>query len=189
MAFANPEYRLAPEAPDVKDEYQRQRGRKLVCTAFAEKLQLCYRYEDGKKLPYVTQKDIKKWKIGVEQIHAKAKQKAFSQVQDSRFRFEKISNMSSGYWISDKKDGWDAAALLHPKRLRQLLGRKALVAIPQAGTFIFWEAGNPMLNKIMAVGIREIYDNSNHPVSSSIYHHKDGKWIVWGEAVVAPENK
>ena len=192
LAFAAPkipEIRLAPEAVDVEKHYQEQTGKKLACQDYIGKMKMCFRYLQKGKLPYVDKKLLKKWKISQLSLLTLAEKNAKLQVTSKRYRFQEIAEIQGGYWISDKKDGWDAAGFLHPKRLTRLLQRKPLVAMPQAGTFLFWEAGNPMLDKVMAVGVREIYDNSEHPISSAIYHYDGAKWMIWGEAVTVPEKK
>jgi hypothetical protein len=188
-AFAYPEIRLAPSSIRVVEDYQiykKEKGKftsDLACEKFAEGLMMCFRYVKKENLPYVLENDLKKWDATTEQLLISASDSSAEYVTKERYTMQEIDNVPGGYWASARKDGWDSAALLHPKRLELLLGAKPLVAVPQSGMFLFWREDNPQLNKAVAVGVKEIYNQSSHPVSPYIYHWSQGKWLVWGEAV------
>ena len=70
--------------------------------------------------------------------------------------------------------------IVAPSPFKQIDGRQTPSRpIPESGVFLFWEPGNPLLNKVMAVGVAEII-KSKRPLSclfiSSEIHG------LWGEA-------
>ena len=189
LAFAYPEIRMAPSSPTLPKQYQEyieSKGEKyspLSCTDFAEGMLLCFRYVDGEKLPYVQQQNLEQWDAKLEQIQTSAKDFAKQYVTSDRYTFQKIEGMDGGYWASAKKDGWDASGLFYPAQLQQMVGRKFLMAVPQAGMFLFWGQGNPAIDRVIAIGVKEIYKEAKQPVSPYIYEWGGEKWDVWGEAV------
>lgn len=189
QAFAYPEIRPAPMVADIVEKYresQEQIGQKntdLACQAFAEGLALCFRYVSEKSLQIVHEKDLKKWEATLEQLEVSVQDNSVQYVNAARYQFQEMEDGSGGFWASAQKDGWDAAGLFHPQKLEQLVGKKIFMAIPQSGMFIFWEQGNPTLNKSVAAGVKETYNTARFPISPYVYRWNGEKWIVWGEAV------
>jgi len=189
IALAYPEIRLAPASTRVVEDYRAYKEKKgsftsdLACTEFAEGMLMCFRYVDAQKLPYVLESDLERWDATLEQLQVSATDKSVQYVNKDRYTFQTVENVKGGYWASASKDGWDAAALLHPERLKQMLGAEPLVAMPQAGMLLFWGQGNPPLNKAVAIGVKEVYNQASRPISPYIYQWSQGKWVVWGQAV------
>ena len=192
-ALAYPEIRLAPGSGTVVEEYrsfmqsQERYKSDLACENFAEGLSMCFRYVHKGKLPYVLESDLKRWDATLMQLTISVTDKSVSYVNKERYTFQQVDDVNGGYWASARKDGWDEAALLHPERLQQLLGSKPLVAVPQAGMFLFWPQGSPQLNRAVTVGVKEIYQQSDQPVSPYVYRWNGDRWVVWGEAVKRKE--
>ena len=189
LALGYPEIRLAPSSIRVVEDYRSYKKSKgtyqsdLACEQFAEGLMMCFRYVNKEKLPYVLESNMKEWNAKTEQLLISARDSSIEHVTKERYTLQKVDDVPGGYWASARKDGWDSAALLHPERLEMLLGAKPLVAMPQSGMFLFWREDNPQLNKAVAIGVKEIYNQASHPVSPYIYHWSQGRWLVWGEAV------
>ena len=183
-AFAKPDIRIAV----ATNEAVQGTAKELVCSSISEELSICFRYFTDGKLRYADKKDLLRWGVSSGELHSEIKKESLQRVNAARYTFHEIPDMKGmGYWVSDAFDGWDVAALLHPRRLLALLGKNALVRIPEDGIFVFWEKGNPVLSKIMAVGIKEMYTNSKFPVSPLVYHSHEGQWQAWGEAVPVSE--
>ena len=188
-ALALPDVRLAPSSSRVVEDYRTYKKNKgqytsdLACAEFAEGLLMCFRYADGERLQYVLQSDVQRWETTTEQLIKETRLASIDQVHKDRFVFQDVENVTGGFWGSAQKDGWEAAGLLHPDRLEQMLGGKVLIAVPQSGTFLFWKDGNPQLNKAVAVGVKEVYNQASHPVSPFVYQWRQEKWVVWGQAV------
>lgn len=193
QAFAYPEIRPAPMSNDIIEKYrsyQKTNGEKssaLVCQDFAEGLNLCFRYVSETSLAMVHQKDLRKWDATLDQISVSVKDSSLKYIKADRYFFQEMEDRSGGFWASATQDGWDAAGLFHPKMLEDLVGKKVFVAIPQSGMFIFWEQGNPILNKSVAAGVKESYKAASFPISPYIYQWNGEKWVVWGEAIERKE--
>jgi hypothetical protein len=193
IAFGYPEIRPAPSHSKWTQTYRKRKEKKgtytsdVACEEFAEGISLCYRYVKGEYLPYVLQNDLQRWDATLEQLRISSRDTSAKFVTKDRYSYQRIPNVSGGYWASSQKDGWDSAGLLHPEKLEALLGAKPLVAVPQAGMFLFWPESNPQLSKAVAIGVKEIYNQASIPVSPYVYHWSQGKWIVWGEAVERTE--
>ena len=46
-----------------------------------------------------------------------------------------------------------------------------------------WIPGDEELDKVMAVGVRRMFDEAKYPVSDKVYRWHNGEWVVWGEVV------
>ena len=103
-------------------------------------------------------------------------------------RYQKSNEQDESYWATGMMDGFDAAGWLHPEKLQEIAGGPVLVAQPRRGMFCFWLKSDGDLHKNMAVGIKEVYNSSNEPISSKVYYWTGNKWMVWGEAVSSQQD-
>ena len=103
-------------------------------------------------------------------------------------RYQKSNEKETSYWATGMMDGFDAAGWLHPQKLQEIAGGPVLVAQPIRGMFCFWLKSDGDLHKNMAVGIKEVYNSSNEPISSKVYYWTGDKWMVWGEAVSSQQD-
>ena len=53
------------------------------------------------------------------------------------------------------------------------------MAIPAQGTVLFWPSGAAERDKIIAVGVYDIFHSSQVPVSPDIYKWDGERWRVW----------
>ena len=88
------------------------------------------------------------------------------------------------FWVSQVGDGRDVAGLLYPERLREIAGTTPVIGVPAVGTFLMWIPGDADIDKVMAVGVRRIFEAAEHPVSDKVYRWHNGAWLVWGEVAV-----
>ena len=189
LAWAAPEVRIAPEGPGIVESYQKHTGSqdpgdRLACSSFSEGLELCFRYADGGKLPYVQQMHLEKWGARTSDLEDLVRLQTVGQVAGGRYAPLSVDGVKdSEYWHSNRKDGLDALALLHPKEAEAFVGGPVLVAVPEAGMCILWRRGNGDLNMVLSVGVKEMYEKSPHPVSPLVYTWEDEQWVVWGEAM------
>lgn len=185
-----PPVQPSPEPADVESEYRafaEEQGRsgdatELVCRALAEQVELCFTWMDGTTRRYVTRSQLAAWGEDPSTVAKRAMDAANQAWQGQRATPRTVEGMKGTYWVSARGDGLDGAGLLEHDRLVAIAGAEPVVAVPAHGTLLFWVPGDADFDKVMAVGVRRIYDASNHPVSPLIYRWQDGEWKVWGQA-------
>ena len=94
--------------------------------------------------------------------------------------------MAGHFWVANTADGLDSAGLLHPNGLAAAAGAPPVVAVPGKHTFVMWVPGDADFDKVLAVGVRRMFEASSHPISPLVYRWDDDKWVVWGEARATP---
>ncbi len=151
-------------------------ARELVCRKFAERARLCFTRAEAGGRPYYTRADGQ----SVEALEAAAKGAASDAVK--RLEPVKVEGFETPYWVAMTGDGRDHAALLHPDALRKRLGGDFVVAVPARGVLVAWIPGDVVFDKIVAVGVRRMYDTLPSPVSPVLYRWNGEAWITWGEA-------
>lgn len=189
VALAATEVRPVAEPVDVVSAFRAEAaalGRKgdaaeLACRDLAEQLMLCFVAGDERR--YVTRAELVAWGEDLAAVEARAKVAALAGFNADRPAMMAVDGLSGRYWLSAEGDGLDAAALLYPERLAAIVGGEPVVAVPAAGVLLMWVPGDKDLDKVMAVGVRQMHDASEHPVSSRIYRWNGQKWVVWGQAV------
>ena len=151
-----------------------------VCETLSEALSLCTTC-DGQPLreAALVERGIERAALDAEVAAAAAA----ALTQERPIRTEITGMPGANYWVSQAGDGLDAAGLLHPELLRDLAGTTPVVGIPEPGTFVMWIPGDPDIDKVVAVGVRRIYEVAQQPTSDRIYRWHNGAWQVWGEVV------
>jgi hypothetical protein len=61
-----------------------------------------------------------------------------------------------------------------------------VLAIPARDAVLAWSLGDAELDKIMAVGVRKLFEASAFPVSRKILAWDGHRWVVRGEVKPAP---
>lgn len=184
-ALAAPRVDPGLERSDVPDAYfgwaesqgRPAAARDLVCRPFAEGTVLCFsRIEADRRVLY-TRADGQT--LGA--LESAARGSAKEAV--SRLDPVKIDGFSTPYWVAAVGDGRDHAAVLHPEALRSKLGDTFVVATPARGVLVAWTPGDVVFDKIVAVGIRKMYETLPDPVTPLIYRWSSEKgWATWGAA-------
>lgn len=132
---------------------------------------------------YATLGDLKRLGLGSEQAHSQAAERLRSLSVADRFGAQAVEGLPGRYHAAALNDGQDAAPLLVPETLAVVLGGPLVVAIPAQGAVVAWVPGNPVMDKVLAVGVRRMYDEAKHGISPKLYRWSKDGWIVWGEAV------
>jgi hypothetical protein len=180
-----------PEPADIAkafEEYAKGQGKsgpatQIRCAPLAEGMVLCFRYLHDGRLKYVTQSEVVAWHANEAALVAAATAHAAS-IEDARFERTTVADTAGAvYWVSRKGDGLDGAAFLDPRRLERVAGGPVVVAMPEAGTLLFWRPDGGELDRIVAVGVRRMADASDHPISDRVYRWDGTQWKVWGQAV------
>jgi hypothetical protein len=173
---------------DVGQRYVRWRAleglppERLVCEPFwPEAAALCFRvWEEGKRRWVVTA-DLFSWGVDAAGLRsavvaqAEAKVRAAEQVP--------IGGMEGSYLRLVDPDGWAAAGILRPDVLAERLGGVPIrVAVPAESVLVAWKVQGEEVDKVMAVGVRELYEQTPGPVSPKIHTWENGRWTPYGEA-------
>lgn len=151
-------------------------ARELVCRPFAERTTLCFTHLQAGARPYYTRADGQP----VDTLEAAARARAADTIK--RLERVTVDGFAAAYWVSAVGDGRDHAALLSPDALRKRLGGDVVVAAPARGVLVAWVPGDLVFDKIVAVGIRRMYDTLPNPVSPLVYRWTGEAWGTWGEA-------
>lgn len=170
------------EPSDVQAEYrawaagEKRTGDRaeLVCRAFAESVSLCFTRIEGSKRVYFTKAD------GGEVAALEASGRG----EPSNLGLEPVTveGFTGRYWLRAEGDGRDHVPALHPDALRALVGGEVLAAFPARGVFVAWAPGDTEFDKVVAVGVRRMYETLENPVSPLVYRLSGGAWDTWGEA-------
>jgi hypothetical protein len=184
-----------PEPADIAtafEEYAKGQGKsgaatRIRCRPLAEGIVLFFRFLDEGRLKYVTQSEVVAWRADDATLVAAATAHAAT-IDDARFERTPVDGTpGAAYWVSRKGDGLDGAAFLDPRRLERVAGGPVVVAMPAAGTLLFWRPDGGELDRIVAVGVRRMADASDHPISDRVYRWDGTVWRVWGQAVPKDE--
>ena len=171
----------SPEGSDAPLLFREQakgegKARELVCDPLVEGIVLCFRVEAEGTRRYVTEADLVAWQTS----RAGLRRRAAETLDESPL--VKVELDGGGhYWQSTAEPGREGTVLLHPEWLAAV-GEPALVAVPARGALVAWAPGDPELDKIVAVGARQMFDQLDHPVSPTVMRLSEGEWSVWGEA-------
>ena len=79
-------------------------------------------------------------------------------------------------------DGKEGLFFHSPELFKSVSSGPLVVAWPKAGVVIAWTPGNPMLDKVVSVGIARMVEAADHAISALIFTHNGNEWMVWGEA-------
>lgn len=102
----------------------------------------------------------------------------------ARARWQEVAGMSHRYLTLATDDGWAAAGLLRPDLLVERLGGGPIrVAMPARGLLVAYTPAGPALDRVMAVGIRELYDAQAVGLSPKVFQWDGHSWRSFGEAV------
>ncbi len=78
---------------------------------------------------------------------------------------------------------------LDPTVLGEELGLPVLVGLPSTGVLVAWASGEPKMDTVMAVGVREMHDAAADPVSPVVFGWDGDRWFPFAEAKSAPPEK
>ena len=154
----------------------------MACQILAEGVPLCFRVESEGKREWFSLAEASAWGLTLETLG-----QAVVVSSEKNPLVEKNVVDGGHWWQVEAKDGRESFIFLNPTWLDRV-GDLAVVAMPAAGVVIAWQSGDDANDKIMAVGVRALYDQAEAPVTPKIFRHSDEGWTVWGELVpeVAP---
>ena len=142
---------------------------------------LCFRIWERDRRRWVTQGDLGAWTASISDLEARLIPAA-QEVLKQRMESVPVEGTPSSYLRLTDGDGWAASLVLAPQILSKRLGVPFLAAIPSEGVFVAWGHGDPQLDHIMAVGVRELFDEQAGGVSPFVHAWDGQKWTPFGEA-------
>ena len=175
------------EASDVSAQFaawakkNRLRGpeAELACLPFVPTAQLCFTHVVGDRRMYFTAADAQ---APADLLKAGAGDEASA-----------IALLTPAYvdgfaprYFAATGEPRAHVALLFPEALEQRLGGRCVIGVPARGVLLAWIPGDLDFDKIMAVGVKKLYDSLPNAVTSVLYTFDGKSWVVWGEAVEEP---
>ena len=158
----------------------------LACgPLFGDHGRLCYRVGEPGSRRWVTLDDLSSWGESLDSLQAEIRARAARQLV-GRLEPVTIDGMGATYWVSKATDGWTLSPLLHPPSAEQV-GRPLLAAVPADGVVLLWTGGRADVDKVIAVGARELYDSRSRPVTPVVHQWDGARWIPFARAVARPE--
>ncbi|MEQ1566599.1 MAG: hypothetical protein ABMA64_13235 [Myxococcota bacterium] len=149
-----------------------------VCEpVWPEIVDLCYRVWDQGKRRWVVTGDLGAWAADAPALRERVASAAGEWV--ARAELVPIAGTPHQYLRLVDGDGWTAAGLLRPELAAERLGGGPIrMAYPAETVWIAWRAGDDELDRIMAIGVRELYDATAGSVSPRI--------VTWDPSAPAP---
>lgn len=170
------------EAADVEQQYAAwARSKKikgaaadLACAPFAEALQLCFTKVSNGVRSYYTLADGQT----PEQLAelGKGKEDAAIALLSEQY----VDGFTPRYFLVTGQPRAHTA-MLFPSALERLLGGKCVVGVPAVGVLVAWVPGDLDFDKVMAVGVKRMYDTLPDAVSPLVYTWDGARWGVWAE--------
>lgn len=182
---------LAPM--DVQQQYdawlteQRRPSVALVCEVlWTDAVLLCYRVREGERRRWVTEADLAAWSVSRAELRATMEARAAATVAGPPPQVP-IQGLAASYLQDADADGWSAAWLLRPEALSRALGVPPLLAAaPSDGVVVAWRPDGGPVDRVMAVGVREMFDQQRGGVSPVIHLWDGSRWSRFGQAIPPP---
>lgn len=176
---------LAPaDAPAQFAEHVGGPSPSLACDPLWSDALVCFKVREGKKRRWVTSADLAKWKVDAPALRATLAERAIAKLADQPKPVPVEGMPGAQYWVAAEGDGWAAAGVLQPSLLAERLGgAPILVAVPVDGVLIAWKIGDRELDRIVAVGVKEMYDAGDGPVTPIVHQWTGARWAPYAEAV------
>lgn len=192
MAFAEVPAEVRPAVvgvatPEAYAAFASKRGMSetaLACdTVWGDEALLCWRLITDTEQRWVTTADLARWDVDRAGLRAEVVRRSVELVATAG-ELKPVEDMEASYWLSAAGDGWAALALLHPDALAsRLKARPLMVATPNIDVTLAWAGGNAEVDTVMAVGVREMFEQQRHPITAVVHRWSDGAWKAFGEAV------
>jgi hypothetical protein len=177
------------EPSDVEAQYREfaaSKGRsgdraELVCRPFAEGVDLCFTHLNGGTRLYYTKAD------GKDAAALEASGRGDATAALAGLEATAVEGFTRKYWLRALGDGRDHVPALFPEALQEKVGKDVVIAVPARGVFVAWEPGDADFDKVVAVGVRRMFETLPDPVSPLIYAWNGTSWSTWGQAKAVRE--
>jgi hypothetical protein len=143
---------------------------------------LCFRVWEKGSRRWVTTADLQRWSTDLPQLRAALSAEARAKVAAASL--VPVEGALQTYLRLVDGDGWAAAGLLVPDAVATRLGGAPVrISVPAEGILLAWKPAGPDLDRILAVGARELYDTQQGSVSPAIFTWDGRTWAPFGEAI------
>jgi hypothetical protein len=158
----------------------------LACDpVWPQEVLVCFRVQEGKKRRFVTAADLARWGVDSVGLRAVVTERARARLATQPVR-RTVDGTEKVYFVAAEGDGWSAATVLAPEVVGARLGGPFLLAAPTDQTVLVWLPGDKDLDKIMAVGAKEMFEGADWPVSPVVHQWDGRRFSSFVEAVPAP---
>lgn len=143
---------------------------------------VCYQTRDESGLRWVHDGDLATWNSSHDELRNEMIRRAPAHL--GTLEWVSVRGTPDRYARIVAGDGWPAALLLAPQAMVPRLGAPPLrVAVPARGVALAFRPAGPDLDRIMAVGVREMFDTLARGVSPMVFEWDGRAWTPWGQAV------
>ena len=173
---------VPPSLPSAFAQAQLESGKtganlEQACTYLDEGVPLCFRVEHEGKRRWFSRQEADEWGIGGASLAS------LVSLTDAQNPFVAQSVEGGGtWWQVEAVPGHESLVFLRPDWLDRV-GAEAVLAAPAVGVVLAWNAGDEENDRIMAVGVKRIFDSHDAPITPRIFKWQNEGWRVWGEAV------
>jgi len=150
----------------------------VACRDLDEDLVLCLRNEDSDSRWWLSVGEMTDMGLSFDSAAGSIAARAQEVLLNKRV----VHEGTGEFWIASQ-GGVGAEALLFSPHLLSVVGDRPAIAVPERGVVIAWNRGDSDLDRIMAVGVRRMFEASANPVTSKILALVDSEWRVWLQAV------
>jgi hypothetical protein len=157
-----------------------------ACREWSSHFFMCFMVEEEGMRRMVHLGDLGEWGMSLEEAEATASVRALGSFVMESGREVHPEGMSASYWVFDRGDGLASSALLLPRELEKHLGGTPNIAVPGRDLVIAWVPGDPDFDRMIAIGVRRLYEESDQPVSPVVMRWNGKGWARWGEAYATP---
>ncbi len=158
----------------------------LVCEpVLPGEARLCLKVQEEKRRRWVTTADLDRWGAAPRALfdHLRA------EARKHPLEIERvgIEDMDSHYARLRDGDGWAAVAVLAPERLAEALGgAPILLGVPVDGVAMAWKPGAEEVDRVMLIGVREVYAGMPGGITPAVYAWSDRGFTLFGRAEPKP---
>ncbi len=177
---------------DVVDQYTEwsekagQEGTIQCDEIWPDQVRLCFRIWEGKSRRWMVESETATAGIRPEDLRGHV----LGQGTRILTALEEVhvDGMPHTYWQLRDGDGWAVLGALQPAEVARRMGAREAIhmALPAQGVLVAWAAGTPELDHVMAVGVREMYEQMSDVVSPVIHTWDGESWSAFGEAKPVP---
>lgn len=177
---------VATDTPDRYSVWRAQHGLppdEPVCeVAWSSTALMCFRVWEGEQRRFVHASDLAVWGTTVAALHELVAKQVETHLAEATL--EPVEGTDRHYLRLLDGDGWTAAGVLRPDLVAARLGGAPIrVAAPVQGALVAWRAEGDELDRIMAVGAKEIHDRGPQAVSPYVWQWDGKVWLPFGEAI------
>lgn len=153
-----------------------------ACTPVLEaRAMLCFRVWEQQRRRFVTTADLARWGVEVDDLRAAVRERGRKHL--SGLTAQEVVDMPYAYLLATDGDGWTAASILNPEIVSQRVGGADVrFAVPRTGVVLAWRGGVGELDRVMAVAVRELYDDADDAVSPAVFVWTSNGFVTWGQA-------